>query len=443
MIQYDNSHAFGVLTRVTGSVLPDCLPVALVTFSLGLGLALLRKFGPEDAEKDLYVDNPFAIKTIALVVGILLAVRTNMALERWMDGIEEVQVMLSKWGDAFIALNGFFSGKICKSEEDRERILYFRARIAHWFSLMSCLAFATLRARHLHHLEELPIREMFPEEEAPTLRLQRTFTRRLSCESTEMVKRMFSDKSSKSFEEKDVEGFRSLDLHIFSAPTAEEATLLALASDKVNTVHLWIVQGTIQEVRAGTLDTPAPIVTRVFQEISNGMLGFNQAHKVAMVPFPFPFAQLVSLLLSILYIGLPFYIDMFTRNFIFTPLLSFLIPLCFCGLNHVSIELEEPFGTDWNDVDIEVRHEEFLLMLVDVLRQHTLAPTGNQAKLGAKILAGVVEGEPLVEPEVTKWLEKLERQKTSFAGSDRQSDSDRPSALSFKASVGSQASGDE
>merc|ERR1711908_216199 len=133
-----------------------------------------------------------------------------------------------------------------------------------------------------------------------------------------------------------------------------------MSVDKVNVVGLWIIQGIITEIRSKILDVPPPIVTRVFQEISNGMLGFNQAHKVALVPFPFPLAQMVSLLLVILYLTLPLYLDAFTKNVVITPILSALIPMCYCGLNRIAIELEEPFGTDDNDVDIEVRHMEFV-----------------------------------------------------------------------------------
>merc|ERR1719389_963682 len=100
-----------------------------------------------------------------------------------------------------------------------------------------------------------------------------------------------------------------MELWVLASPSPEEIRRLELASDKVNCVCLWIVQGIICEIRAGRLDAPAPIVTRVFQELSTGMLGFNQAHKVAMVPFPFPFAQMVSLLLLVLYCMLPFYLD--------------------------------------------------------------------------------------------------------------------------------------
>merc|ERR1719284_1794646 len=106
------------------------------------------------------------------------------------------------------------------------------------------------------------------------------------------------------------------------------------------------------EVRGGVLDSPPPITSRIFSQLTDGMLGFHQALKVAHVPFPFPFAQMVSFFLVVLLTMLPFYIDAFTKNVVFTAVSCFFLPLAFCGLNVISVELEAPFGEDPNDVDI-------------------------------------------------------------------------------------------
>jgi len=217
------------------------------------------------------------------------------------------------------------------------------------------------------------------------------------------------------------EKVKSLDLYVLSAPTADEVQLLDMSTDKVNTLMLWILQGTIEEIRANTLDTPPPIVTRFFQELSNGMLGFNQGHKVAMVPFPFPFAQMVSLLLVMLCLSLPIYIDIFTKNPVITSVLSFLLPVCYLGLNSVAIELEEPFGTDWNDVDIEVRHEEFLWIIVDVLRQATTPPACSENKVEGQILSGVASRvdpkKETLDPAVVDYVRSL-REKHARRGTE-------------------------
>lgn len=443
MITYDNGNQFRIIFSLTGSVLPSCLPVGLTTFLIGLGLALVRQFDTEEkfftTNKEKYIADPFAIQIIAVVVGYLLVVRTNMALSRWMEGISDIQLMLSKWGDAFDALNAFFTGKTGTVEQQKE-ILMFRIRVAHWFSLMSCLAFATLRNHgELGPLEEVPIKELFDESQAARAksfassriyanrrmssgkRISHAGTtgtdatgassRRLSLNGSlydadaDLMKNLNSVSSSKK---KDPDLISDLDLLVLSVPSAEEVALLEQANDKPNAICLWIIQGVILMIRQKLLDIPPPIVSRVFQELSNGMLGFNQAHKVAMVPFPFPFAQMVSLLLLILYTCMPLYIDLFTQNPVITPLVSFLLPMVYCALNTIAVELEEPFGTDHNDVDIEIRHEDFLWLLVDVLRSPKMCPVGETSVLEETVLRGVLRDCPIIAPELAKYAEPEE-----------------------------------
>jgi len=450
MIVYDNSNQYGIIFQLAGSVLPGCLPVGAFTFSLGMALALLRKFekttqflgeapapGPSPLlGQERVITNPVSIQTVAVVIGYLLVVRTNMALGRWMDGISEVQLMLSKWGDAFDALNGFFAGRTATATvEQRERILAFRIRMAHWFSLLSCLAFATLRNDGvIDNLDDVPIKEMFAEppggyKETERWKLVPSVTKSFTAGSdVGLLKRIELEEETIQQKKKAEKAaavskglIQGLDLMVLASPTPEEIALLGMANDKVNTVCLWIIQAIVLEIRAGTLDTPAPIASRLFQEISTGMLGFSQAHKVAMVPFPFPFAQLVSLLLCMLYVALPFYIDTFTQNIVLTPLVSFLLPVCYCGLNLIAIELEQPFGTDWNDVDIEVRHEEFLWMLVDVLRLPDSSPVSKKHTVEKKILRGAARdiSEHVLASEMVSFAAKHRIESTSSQPSDR------------------------
>ena len=50
---------------------------------------------------------------------------------------------------------------------------------------------------------------------------------------------------------------------------------------------------------AGGLGVDAPVLSRVHQELSAGMEGFQQACKLEDTPFPFPYAQVVSFVLAI------------------------------------------------------------------------------------------------------------------------------------------------
>ena len=50
--------------------------------------------------------------------------------------------------------------------------------------------------------------------------------------------------------------------------------------DNVLMSGMWITEEVSSLVMKGQLKVPPPIVSRCYQEVSNGMLGFNQAMKI-------------------------------------------------------------------------------------------------------------------------------------------------------------------
>merc|ERR1712228_849687 len=89
--------------------------------------------------------------------------------------------------------------------------------------------------------------------------------------------------------------------------------------------------------------------------------------------------------------GLPVYIDVFTQNIVLTPIIAFVLPMCYCGINQIAVELEEPFGLDKNDVDIEERHEAFILWMMDVLSLPTTPPTPPDNFLERSVIRGYAD----------------------------------------------------
>lgn len=358
MIKYDNGKFLRILVLLAGSVFPRSLPLGISSFLLGCFLAFARRsgltedvFGPED-----YIANHYAIMIVGVVVGYLLVMRTNMALDRWMAAMTQIETMVSSWAYAYNTISSFFCQKKTTPEE-AERIQFFRVRLAHWFSLMSCMAFSTLRSpggELIRSIDEVPWVPKYP-------------------------------KGAKT----NPVGKGRRPLLLLHAPTEEEVKVLEKVSDKVNTVCLWIIQDTMLELRAKVLDAPPPIVVRPLAAISSGMLGFHQAHKIAVVPFPFPFAQIVSILLVVLYISLPFYLDVFTKNILFTPLMSFVLPMCYSGLNQVSIELESPFLQCANDIEVESINESFIQELEDTLFVPLSPPMTEELSVEKAVARGI------------------------------------------------------
>lgn len=152
--------------------------------------------------------------------------------------------------------------------------------------------------------------------------------------------------------------------------TEEELLALRCANDRVLLISGWIVESITRKLQMGDLKVPPPIMSRVYQELSNGALGYNQALKVAMVPFPFPFAQMLALLLAFFVLICPVIVLQFTNSLLFTPLLTFFAILGYWGLNEIAVELENPFGDDANDLPMLELHHDF----IDALEEALMAP---------------------------------------------------------------------
>lgn len=118
----------------------------------------------------------------------------------------------------------------------------------------------------------------------------------------------------------------------------------------------------------GMLSIPPPILTRVYQEIGAGMAEFHDAQLISMWPFPFPYAQL-SLFLTVLHMAIsPLIMVQYTKSVWSACLLTCVSVVSVISLNIISLELENPFGEDNNDLPANEVHDHFrdsLLVLAD------------------------------------------------------------------------------
>ena len=110
---------------------------------------------------------------------------------------------------------------------------------------------------------------------------------------------------------------------------------------------------------AGGVIAPSPLVSRIFQELSNGMLGYENCTKIKEVPVPFAYVQYNALLLLTFAIITPVAVAGFTRNVVLSVFISILIVGSFGAMWLVTNELEDPFGSDDNDLPLVRYHDVF------------------------------------------------------------------------------------
>mmetsp|Transcript_97005 Transcript_97005/g.172660 ORF Transcript_97005/g.172660 Transcript_97005/m.172660 type:complete len:273 (+) Transcript_97005:2-820(+) len=113
---------------------------------------------------------------------------------------------------------------------------------------------------------------------------------------------------------------------------------------------------------------PAPILSRVYQELSNGMLGFSQSIKMADIPFPFPFSQLMSVIMRMFTLVAPVGVAHFTQGSFLTPLLTFGITLVYWSLMGIAQELENPYAHGANQLPVIDLHDRFVEGLLVLLK---------------------------------------------------------------------------
>uniref|UniRef100_A0A7S2LJA4 Uncharacterized protein n=1 Tax=Zooxanthella nutricula TaxID=1333877 RepID=A0A7S2LJA4_9DINO len=114
--------------------------------------------------------------------------------------------------------------------------------------------------------------------------------------------------------------------------------------------------------------------------------------KIKHTKFPFPWAQLIALMIFVLTIWTPFLVTASAKTYGMASFMSFLPVFGVVSLNLVAIELEMPFGNDKNDLPLSLFQSNMnaaLIMLLHPKADH-IAGTSETAK---KSFDDLIDGE--------------------------------------------------
>lgn len=124
-------------------------------------------------------------------------------------------------------------------------------------------------------------------------------------------------------------------------------------SAKVTLAWHWLSEFIIREHLAGSLGKVGPpIISRIFQFLSDGMIFYNHARKTMFIPFPFPHAQISAFFVFTIMFAVPLLMDEYSNNIFLGALLTFLTVTCLAGLHEVARELENPFRNVPNEIPL-------------------------------------------------------------------------------------------
>lgn len=294
MINYDvRKWGFCSLFYVTGSVFPKAFGVALPSALL----AMLVHQAVNHWDLKLLDGSDVTAGVVggySAILGFLINTRASKAYSRWWEGGTLLQQLRGEWFNAFSSLLAFCS----TDPEKREAVYKFEQTMLRLMSLLYCCG-----------LQQVSTHPAVPKED---------------------------------FEVIDIDAL---------APASME--FLEQVNDKVEVVLQWIQRLIVENIKSGVLPIAPPIISRVFQEYSRGIVNLNNARKIADFPFPFPLAQCITLMLCIHWLLIPLTCGTNIKSVWWAGLLTFVVVFSFWCIHFFSIELEMPFGRSTNHLPLK------------------------------------------------------------------------------------------
>lgn len=240
----------------------------------------------------------------------------------------------------------------------------FLQEAAHLLSLLSAVAMSTLRTDSME--EDPPLVEHIPGRPWPPVDPDT-----LSAE----IRKDFNESS------RFLTAFRFLfgiqgrsPRHVFLYNAARPFRVLGGVSDaemdqlsaargpeaKVAMCSKWLQEFITREYMAGSTGGVAPpIISRLYQFVSDGTIGYNQSRKVSQIPFPFAHTQLTTIFIGVCVFVFPLLYYSYVNNLAFACILNFVTVMCFVGVHEVARELEQPYRNVPNDLPLTTFQAQF------------------------------------------------------------------------------------
>eukprot|EP00927_Polykrikos_kofoidii_P020980 TRINITY_DN20012_c0_g1_i1.p1 TRINITY_DN20012_c0_g1~~TRINITY_DN20012_c0_g1_i1.p1 ORF type:complete len:641 (-),score=80.26 TRINITY_DN20012_c0_g1_i1:68-1990(-) len=304
--------SFSAIWRLRGSVFPKALMWALPSAMASAALRIASDYdsAPRILEKTDAAGTIWSGYTF--VLGVLVVFRTNQAYARYWEGASLLQQMRGEWFNAVSSLVAF-----CTSAEERQdEVENFQHLVVRLMSMLFCAA--------LQHVSNIP-----PEK----------------------------------FEIIDNEGMDE-----------EKLEFLCECENRCAVLLQWTQRLIVEKNHSGLLNIAPPILSRVFQELSRGVVNLNNVRKISEIPWPFPYTQMILAMLILYSLCAPFVASATLSGPIHCAVGTFMVVLVFWAINYVAEEIEQPFGDDDNDLPIPEMLKELNLSLTLLLEPHAQRP---------------------------------------------------------------------
>lgn len=240
------------------------------------------------------------------ILGFMIVFRSSQAYSRYWEGATIIQKVRGEWFNTISSLMAFCS----KKPSDGDRVLEFQHQMIRLMSLLFGTAISTITEETTYY---------------------------------EVMNQRGLDQ-------------RSIDFMLNEVPDFREG--------RCEVILYWIQRIIVEGHSSGILTIPPPILSRVFQELSRGVVSINSARKINELPFPFHYAQMLAVMLMLFTGGVPFVCAYMMESWYGAACAAFLNVTVLWSVNYLAVEIERPFGHDANDLPLHSEVERMNSMLL-------------------------------------------------------------------------------
>eukprot|EP00746_Dinoflagellata_sp_MGD_P082864 gnl/MRDRNA2_/MRDRNA2_32933_c0_seq1.p1 gnl/MRDRNA2_/MRDRNA2_32933_c0~~gnl/MRDRNA2_/MRDRNA2_32933_c0_seq1.p1 ORF type:complete len:658 (+),score=77.43 gnl/MRDRNA2_/MRDRNA2_32933_c0_seq1:206-2179(+) len=301
--------------------------IAVIPTMISVAMKWYERYIRDHFLEGLFPDDPQAYSSLCWVLSFVLVFRTGQAYNRYWDGAQNLHRMTVELYDASAQMIAFAEA----SDVSRKRISAFQLSVVRLFSLLHGVAL-----QQVTDVEDEDIKIIDPGGlDSDQLLYMRSYHRKL----------------------------------------------------RPDIVMQWIIRLMTEAVKSGVVSTPAPIVSRAYQECNAGLVALSQMRTIAELPFPVPYAKMVWILLLAHLVITPFYVVSFTNANFWAGVYSFTSVFSLWCIHYIAMELEQPFGDGVNNLDLASSQTEMNQALMILLDSQTQwAPDLEQIEGTAKQL---------------------------------------------------------
>ncbi|CAE7153816.1 unnamed protein product [Symbiodinium pilosum] len=307
MIVYQpGSWGVGFALRLHGSVFPRAFAPAGICAAFTLLLHWLLRLDPATLEViGTGASEQGVFDGFTFVLGFLIVFRSQQAYSRWWEGGTLLQQLRGEWFNSYSCLIAFCSS----SPEKKEEVKAFQHQLVRLYSLLYGCA------------------------------LQQVATM-----------------DEKTFDLFGLDGFEPSSM-----------AFLQGSHDRCEITLQWIQRLIVESDAKQILKIAPPILSRVFNELGNGIVNLNNARKITDFPIPFHLAQMITVMLMAHSLVLPLISAATVDNISSAGGITFFVSFAYWAVHFITIELEWPFGDDPNDLPLQDMQTDFNMSLSSLI----------------------------------------------------------------------------